>query len=134
MIVFFDRDIGTGVPKALRLVGFREQVRWLELQYQSVPGGGGVVGDDQWIELVGNRGWLAVSENVRILDNPDERNLIREHNAGLVFLRAAKLKNADVLAFMLRRMKWFEELDSKARPFAFVTGLRSGPTEVDLEA
>jgi len=127
MNMFFDENIGRGVPLALRNVGFRN-VRYLRETFRKRIRRGERIYDRDWIPMVGQQGWLAITEDLAILDNEDERALLLEHNVGIVFLKAANLPASDVLAFMLRRMKWLEAIDQQPRPFAYVTGLRGRAT------
>lgn len=129
MNIFFDENIGSGVPLALRNVGFRN-VHYLAATFRWRIRRGERVYDNEWIPVVGRRGWLVITEDLAILDNEAERALLVQHDVGIVFLKAAKLPARDVLAFMLRRMKWLEEIDRQPRPFAYVTGLR-GQTILD---
>ena len=133
MKLFFDECLGTGVPKALRLVRFTN-VLYLKSVYRWKIEQGRVISDDEWIARAGRQGWLVVTEDLAILDSSSERSLLVEHQVGIVFLEAAKLKSRDVLAFTLRRMNWFEEIDSEQRPFAYVTTLRGRPRRVELKS
>ncbi len=105
MKLFFDECMGTGVPQALRLVGvnnvvhLRQVYRW-KIQH------GLIVDDREWLPDTGRRKWLAITEDLRILENHEERQLIHDHDVGIVFLKAAKLQSRDVMAFMLRRLAW----------------------------
>lgn len=127
MNMFFDENIGSGVPLALRHVGFRN-VHYLTATFGWRIRRGERVYDREWIPVVGRRGWLVITEDLAILNNEDERALLVEHNVGIVFLKAAELPASDVLAFMLRRMNWLEAIDQQPRPFAYVTSLRGRAT------
>lgn len=131
MILFFDRDVGSGVPQALRLVDYCE-VHWADLVYQHRPDRSAHVADIEWLELAGQRGWLAISENKRILRRESERAAIIRYQVGIVLLDAATERSEDVLAFMLRRKRWLQDIDTEARPFAFITSLRGRPRRIPL--
>ncbi len=131
MKLFFDECLGNGVPKALRLVRFTN-VLYLKSVYRWKIEQGKINSDDEWLARAGRQGWLVITEDLAILDSSTERSLMLEHQVGIVFLEAAKLESRDVLAFMLRRMNWFEAVDSEPRPFAYVTTLRGSLRKVEL--
>lgn len=128
MKLFFDECMGTGVPRALRLVGVPD-VAHLRQVYRWKTQRGLVVDDREWLARVGQRQWLAITEDLRILENVEERKLIHKHDVGIVFVKAAKLQSRDVMAFMLRRLAWLERIDQEKRPFAYVTTLRGRPVK-----
>lgn len=112
MILYADENVGTRVPKALKLVS---------LQAISAISKGGVGEPDiQWLERVGKKGWLGLSCNKNILDVPEERDAIIKNKVGIVFLSSGNLHPKDILTIVLRKWHWLETIDeSERRPFAF---------------
>ena len=133
MKLFFDRDVGTGVPQALRLVDYAE-VHWADRVYEHREHRSAYVSDVEWLELAGQREWLAVSENTRILQQPQERAAIIDHKVGLVLLNAATERAEEVLAFLLRRKAWLQAVSQEPRPFVYKTSLRGQARRMPLMA
>ncbi len=129
MRLFFDRDLGTGVPQALKLVSYAD-VDWLQRRYAHQSDQGQFVSDVEWLELVGNQGLLAISENKRMLDVAHERAAIVEHRVGIIFIDAAKLRAETILLFMLRRKEWLQNVNHEERPFAYLARMRGKPQRV----
>ncbi len=112
MILYCDEDVGTKVPRALKLVGLRAI---------SAVGKGAVSEPDiQWLTRVGNRGWLGLSCNKNILNVPEEKDVIVSNKVGIVFLSSGNLHPKDKLLLILRKWQWIETIDiNEKRPFAF---------------
>lgn len=112
MILFCDEDIGTRVPDALRLVGYKtfsmKQKGWLSKD------------DTDWLTKAGQRGWLAFSSNRRMLKVERERMTIIREKVGIVFLTSGEEHPPKVLWLLLVKWPWLELInDTEPRPFAF---------------
>ncbi|MFC1976895.1 hypothetical protein ACFLWS_01300 [Chloroflexota bacterium] len=81
MILYSDEDVGTKVPRALKLVGLRA--------VSAVSKGAVSEPDIQWLERVGIKGWLGISCNKAMLNVPEERDAIIDNEVGIVFLHLA---------------------------------------------
>lgn len=130
MKVFFDEDMGTRIPRAIKS---------LEAPCQDVvfPSNHGLIRlgtpDSVWLPWVGERGYLAISNNRGILENPSEFNLVVKHQVGIVFLDNGSYRLWDVMAWITRRREWFDAVDRTVdRPFAYVTGIVGSPKRYDL--
>lgn len=111
MNLFFDEDMGKGIPEALRAVGLRN-VHYLRHYYRRrLRGGGSPIQDEEWIPLVGRSGWLAFSSNLGILAAEGQRELLISENVGVVFLTTGKEKSPDVLKLILNRWEWLQAID-----------------------
>jgi hypothetical protein len=112
LILYCDEDVGTKVPKALKLVGLR-----------AVPGvskGGPSEPDIQWLNRVGEKGWLGLSCNKNMLSVPEERDAITNNRVGIVFFTSGNLHPKDKLLLILRKWQWLETVDAaEEKPFAF---------------
>lgn len=111
MILLCDEDIGTGIPKALNLVGY--ETRYLRnLGLAGKP-------DTVWLAIAGHRGWLVFSYNKRMLRVPSERDTIIREKVGIVFLTTGTQYIAAVLKLLLSKWSVLELLwDTVERPFA----------------
>jgi len=113
MILLCDEDIGTRVPKALKLVRLRA-ISFLE------SGFGLHRPDVEWLKLVGQKGWLVFSCNKKMLEVPVERDTIIAEKVGIVFLTSGNEYLAQMLRLILVKWKWLEKVDQTiTRPFAY---------------
>ena len=120
MKLFFDENVGRGVPEALRLVGLRD-VQYVVSMFRAQIERGTPVPDEQWIPIVGARGWLLFSEDLGILEAEEQRKLLIRSGVGAVFLHPGRVKRRDVLELLLRKWTWLETIDAnEPRPFAFI--------------
>ena len=127
MRLFFDEDVGTGVPKALRSVGIR--CEWIGKRRKPATRRG--TPDEVWIPHAGRRGLLVISCNRRILESEAQRNLWIEHKVGGVFLSSGQENKAAVLLLVLRKMEWLELVDQATeRPFAYTITIRGHAKQV----
>ena len=114
MILLCDEDVGTKIPKALKLVGVKN--------VKSMADSGFGLGKDdvEWLRDVGKRGWLAFSCNKKMLDVPRERDTIIAEKVGIVFLTSGQEYLQQVLRLLLNKWKWLEHIDQTTpRPFAY---------------
>lgn len=117
MKLFFDENIGSTVPDALRHVG-------APAQDIARPRKGGVVGlgatDIEWVRHVGANGYLGLTEDLKILQSPAVIQEARRWGAGLIFLPTGQWQRWQVLRLLLWRWEWLQTVDaSVSRPFAF---------------
>ena len=133
MRLFFDADVGTGVPKALREVGI--DCAYLAQRYRKrkrKPNNTGThTPDEVWIPDVGKWKMLVISCNKAILETEAQRDLWIEHEVGGVFLTSGQEDKVAVMLLMLKKMEWFELADETTeRPFAYTMTIRGHPTRV----
>ena len=111
MILLCDEDIGTGIPKALTLVGCKTKSLY-ELHLAGRP-------DEEWLAKAGQKGWLVFSENKKILKVPSERETVIRGKVGIIFLTNGSEYNRTVLKLLLTKWDTLELLWSTVeRPFA----------------
>jgi hypothetical protein len=122
--LFIDEDTGGGIARALREL--RVPVSFIGTKgIRGMPKG---TADEIWIPFVGERGWLVFSSNVGILDAEAQRALWVKHNVGGVFLTTGQGNRLDIMALILKKLTWFEEIDATiARPFAFLLPITGRP-------
>jgi hypothetical protein len=114
MILLCDEDVGTRVPKALKLVGIKNVKSMVDSSF------GLGKHDVEWLKGVGERGWLAFSCNKRMLDVPEERDTIVAEKVGIVFLTSGQEYIHQVLRLLLNKWEWLENIDQTTpRPFAY---------------
>lgn len=111
MILLCDEDIGTGVPKALTLVGC-ESKSLRELRWDGWP-------DVKWLTPAGQNEWLVFSSNKKMLKVPSERETIIREKVGIIFLTNGTEYIRTVLKLLLTKWDTFELLwTTVERPFA----------------
>jgi hypothetical protein len=113
LIPYFDENLGINIPRALKL-----------LNLPAIPGaskryGAGQV-DIDYLKRAGQKGWLAISANKRMLEVPDERDTIINEKVGIVFLTDGNMLRPALMLLLLRKWSWFEEIDAnEERPFVY---------------
>ena len=130
MKVFIDEDCGTGIPKSLRLVKVPKDDLVYPCNHLPIKFG---TKDPVWLAWAGNNGYLVISNDRQILENPNEFTLITEHNLGIVFVDNGEYPVWKVLRMLLTRWEWFEEINRAERPFVYLVGLTGKPVRYDLE-
>lgn len=108
-VYFIDRNLGKHkVADAMRSAGERVEVHDDHLP-QNAP-------DEEWIQLVGEKGWLAVTKDKNIRYRQSEIAAIRSHAARIFVVIPKNVTADDISEILLRasgRMKKFAE---KASP------------------
>lgn len=130
MKLFLDEDMGTGIPKALKLV--KMPCDSLVYPHASPPIRFGT-SDTQWLEWVGDNGYLAISADRHILETPGEFDILVAHDVGIVFLDSGGYRSWQVLKWMINRWAWLDAIDrTETRPFAYITDLSGSSKLYDL--
>ena len=93
MILLCDEDIGTGVPKALTLVGYDARSSW-GVGWAGQP-------DVEWLARAGELGWMVFSSNKKMLLVPNERSVIQQRSVGILYLTTGQDRVANVLRLLL---------------------------------
>jgi PIN like domain len=75
-VFFTDRDLGKGFPQILRNAGMTVE-RHMDHFAQDCP-------DEEWLEEIGRRGWVAVTHDGRIRYKPNEREAVIIHRVPLL--------------------------------------------------
>jgi len=111
LILLCDEDVGTGIPKALKLVGC--ETRYLyKLGLAGKP-------DPEWLTKAGRNGWLVFSYNKKILTVPNERETVIREKVGIIFLTNGTEYSHKVLRLLLAKWDTLETLWlTLERPFA----------------
>ena len=111
MRLLCDENIGTGVPRALSLVGLEASSLY--------DRGWRTLADTRWLGLAGRAEWLIFSCDKKMLQITEERETIIRESIGIVFLTNGNEYPHDVLRLLLTRWKVLELLDrTEPRPFA----------------
>lgn len=78
---FFDRNIGTKLPQALKQLSPPFEVRWHQKEgyNHDMP-------DDEWLEKVGSLGWVVISQDWKFHLRENELLAIKAHRVKCVYL------------------------------------------------
>ncbi len=118
MILFFDEDMGTSIPKFLKGADGNVEILWLRGRFpnESDPRRQ----DIGWLEEAWRAGWLVVSCNKSMLKVAFERQAIVTHRVGIVFLASGRIGRLPMMRALLRKWDWLKEIDlATPRPFAY---------------
>lgn len=127
MRLFFDEDMGRGIPDALRSIGLGEPPN--EINYiRRVWRGRTRVLDEEWIPWAAERDYLAFSCNKGILESDAQRELVKSTGLGIVFLTSGQERSVATLQLILRKWAWLETIDAdETRPFAYLLSMSGRP-------
>ena len=81
LVYFTDRDLGKRFPEILRSGGLTVE-RHADHFAPGAP-------DEEWLETVGKRGWIALTHDRRIRYKPNERNAVMRHGVALLVIVGA---------------------------------------------
>lgn len=130
MILFFDEDVGIGVPTALRAVGL--PVQDVITRYKPHKRGKSVA-DTFWLTDVGRNGWLAISCNKNQLNVQYERETIERESVGIIYLTSGQDRPVDVLHLVLRKWAWLEALHlTIQRPFVYSLSIKGRTAKLPI--
>lgn len=113
MIPYFDENMGSRVPGALKTLGLRV-IPGVKKQH------GGGQNDIQYLTRAGQKGWLAISANKDMLNVKDEKDTIIAEKVGILFITEGQMKRPELMLLLLKKWHWLETIDKdEQRPFAF---------------
>lgn len=118
---FFDRDIGTAVPKALQLVrqAYDDVHYHDELFDPDTP-------DVDWIPEIGRRGWAVVTRNKKIGTNPAEVAAVQDADVRCFCLMQTRGYQLDRWRTLERVVQSWRDMEAELqiRPAPFFIGIR----------
>ncbi|MDE2817277.1 MAG: hypothetical protein OXK81_11350 [Chloroflexota bacterium] len=131
MILFFDEDMGTTIPKFLSEADRDVEIKWLLDLYSNENDPRRQ--DVGWLEEAGRNGWLVISCNKKILSVEFERQAILEHKVGIVFFASGQISRLTMMRTILNKWDWLKSVNSTLpRPFAQYIYARGGTRQVSL--
>lgn len=77
-VYFTDRDLGNAFPTTLEAHGLTVERHAAHLRHDCP--------DEEWLELVGRRGWVAVTRDTRIRYKPNELAAVVRHRVTMLVL------------------------------------------------
>ena len=112
---YFDRNFGTRLPKALAWVKPPVKIEWHQNQRfpQEMP-------DDEWLEIVGKRGWVVFSHDRKFHSEATEIAAIQQHSVGCFYLPGASESTWRKLSIFVRAFgRIFEITKSQSPPYVY---------------
>ena len=118
MTFFFDRCVGTQIPRALQAFKrFPVEIRY----HQEVFGRGHqALADDEWMAPAAQNGWVVVTQDYRFHKVGVTLEAVRQHRAGVFYLWGANApvwETARVLLWALPRM--IERVQDSSPPYVY---------------
>lgn len=84
MILFFDRSLGTGIPRAMkRIRRFPCPVEMHDSYF------GPTTEDDEWLPEVAKRGWTVISQDYKLHVRENELHALKTNGVGAFYLWGA---------------------------------------------
>ena len=117
--LFVDRNLGRHIiADRLRAEGMTVEVHDDHLP-QDAP-------DEDWIALVGAKGWVAITKDRNVRYRAAELNAIRQHSARVIVIRMKSATGLDHAALLVKGRRRIARFAAKTPP-PFVAGIfRSG--------
>ena len=116
MIIFFDRNTGTAIPKALKehLKPVGAQVEYHQLYFDHAEK------DDVWLAQVGNWGWFVIAQDYSFHERALEKAAIQAHQIGVFYLWGAEATKWDAFrAFARGYDRIIQAATNTERPFIY---------------
>ncbi len=128
MTLFFDRSLARRIPDALALLGLSV----IKHDDHFAPD----ATDEEWLDVVGRQGWVAVTRDERLWWNSSALNALMDHHVGCIILAGAGNRPRWYAVRVLAR-NWdtIEDLiDNAERPFLCRLRLRQPAELKQLQA
>ena len=84
IILFFDKNTGTGIPKALRELKPPFKVEYHERHFKKDED------DDRWLPVVGAKKWIVIGHDRKFHENQNELDAIKKYKIGCFYLWGAE--------------------------------------------
>ena len=95
-VLFFDRDVGITLPRALDILRLPTQVEYHQKHF-SID-----AGDDDWMPRVGSLGWTLIGHDSRHHQEQAELSAIKQYSMGCFYLWGAEALRWEKMRCFLR--------------------------------
>ena len=113
-VLFFDRDVGAAVPRALDILKLPTRVEYHQVHFPIDAQ------DDTWMPEVGTLGWTLVGHDTRHHLEKSELAAIKQYNMGCFYLWGAEALRWEKMRCFLRSYeRILDAADSTRRPFIY---------------
>ena len=118
--LFIDRSLGRHIiADRLRSEGMAVEVHDDHLP-QDAP-------DEEWIALVGRRGWVAITKDRNVRYRAAEHEAVRRHAARVIVIRMKNATGADIAELLVKGRRRIARFAAKTPP-PFVAGIYASGT------
>lgn len=121
LVFFTDRDLGNAFPAALAAAGLT-----VERHAAHFPPN---CADEEWLGVVGSRGWVAITRDTRIRYKPNELAAVVRHRVSLLVL-VGKATHAELAANFVRTVPRIRALLERNGPPLIAKVYRAGASEL----
>ena len=119
---FTDRDLGKKFPAILSAAGLKVE-RHQDHFADDAP-------DEEWLEAIGERGWVAVTHNLRIRYMPNELDAVIRHRVSLLVV-IGKASYPELARAFVETMPRIEAFLARLKPPFIAKVYRPTPSEVE---
>lgn len=113
-VLFFDRDVGTALPRALAVLGLPTRVECLQNHFPSDSQ------DDQWMPVVGARGWILIGHDRMHHRRIPENSAIQQYEMGCFYLWGAQAPRWEKMrCFLNAYERILEAIATTQKPFIY---------------
>lgn len=120
-VLFTDRDLGKKFPQILRDAGFTVE-RHADHFAADTP-------DEQWLEAIGHRRWIAITHDGRIRYKPNELAAVMRHGVSLLVVIGHAPYAELAQAFVATRERILHFIDQHEPPY-IAKVYRPAPSDV----
>ncbi len=113
-VLFFDRDVGTALPRALGILRLPKPVEYLQSHFPTDTQ------DDEWMPVVGSRGWILIGHDRMHHRRSPERSAIQRYEMGCFYLWGAQAPRWEKMrCFLNAYERILESIDTTPKPFIY---------------
>lgn len=120
-ILYFDRCIGKEIPEALRRLGMKNVYH--HHIHRAIVGDKPTreqqslfvhnTEDDEWMDYVGSRGWVVISQDYRLQLQPSTLTAIKQHRVRVFYLWGAEAVRIDTMRTFLNARRRIEDMATR---------------------
>ena len=114
LVLFFDRDVGTALPRALNVLRLPTRVEYLQNHFPIDAQ------DDEWMPIIGSRGWVLIGHDRMHHRRSPERSAIQEYGMGCFYLWGAQARRWEKMrCFLNAYERILEAIETTPKPFIY---------------
>ena len=112
---YFDKNIGSRLPKALRAMDPPFDIRWHSGEKFSPE-----LADDEWLAKAGQNGWVVLTQDWKFHIRENELEAIKQHSVKCIYLPGANEHRwTTYTRFIRSHLRLIEFATQEAAPFIF---------------
>ena len=113
-VLFFDRDVGTSLPRALDVLTLPTRVEYLQNHFPMDAQ------DDEWMPVVGARGWIILGHDRMHHRRSPESSAIREYEMGCFYMWGSQARRWEKMrCFLNAYERILQAIDATPKPFIY---------------